>query len=462
MGINFNFGLGGKGDGDDSKAGTAGAADPTTAVVADPNAGTTPPPTEPIMVTPPAVATEFGDDITINVTDAPLNIEPVVAAGEPQITEVVVEPTVAATPVVVPDATPLNPFADNTAPDAVAATPVAPVVAENPFAAPIEAVIPTPVVAEPVVLEANQATPILNSVEEAPLNPFAAEAEVVLPTPVATENPFATDATAPQSVAEAPVEVIAEVPAAANPFAAAEPAPAEVAEEVVNEIKLEEAAPVVAPVVAENPFATDEVKAEETVVTPEVKETTVEASENPFGDMSFGEEKADTEVKEVEEAPAVAFNFEKEETPAVMPEADIKEIVEVENVEAVVEKSKPEPKAKTPKGDGSSPLSSLQNIKAEIAGFVATHNQNVEDYKSEIKALEAKINGEKNLLKKRKQEFRNMLGEIEALTEDFNPGNNSNQSEKADNQNSKPKRNRNRNKKTNQDSETNQNQNKDA
>jgi len=83
MGINFNFGLGGKsGNSDD---GTASATDPNAVITADPNAGSTPPPTEPIMVQPPTQAvptvvptpvSEFGDDITINVTDAP-DIAPV-------------------------------------------------------------------------------------------------------------------------------------------------------------------------------------------------------------------------------------------------------------------------------------------------------------------------------------------------------------------------------------------------
>ena len=116
-----------------------------------------------------------------------------------------------------------------------------------------------------------------------------------------------------------------------------------------------------------------------------------------------------------------------------------------------------EVKEKTaPKGDGSSPLSSLENIKAEIAGFVNTHNQNVEDFKSQIKELESKIRNEKELLKKRKKEFRAMLGEIEALTEDFTPNAGENKNHKpeehneAANQNAKPKRKRNR-KKNNSD-----------
>ena len=76
----------------------------------------------------------------------------------------------------------------------------------------------------------------------------------------------------------------------------------------------------------------------------------------------------------------------------------------------------------------------------------------------------------KNLLKKRKQEFRNMLSEIETLTEDFTPhpvkkansNQASNQEDSNQPQNNKPKRKRNRNKKTNQDSETNQSNSKDA
>ena len=95
MGINFNFGLGGKTGNNDN--GTAGAADPSTVITADPSAGSTPPPTEPIMVQPPAEAAaptpvaatpNFGDDITINVTDAPaVAPDPSTLTGDIQITE---------------------------------------------------------------------------------------------------------------------------------------------------------------------------------------------------------------------------------------------------------------------------------------------------------------------------------------------------------------------------------------
>lgn len=498
MGINFNFGLGGKKDGDDN--GSAGAADPATSVATDPNAGTTPPPTEPIMVTPPvatpnqegAPATEFGDDITINVTDAPSNVEPTPVVGEPQMTEMAAVPTpVAAEPV------PLNPFADNTA---APAAEVAPVVAENPFAT---TAAPTPVVAEPVVLEANQATPVAAPVTPAPLNPFAEEAEAVLPTPTTNENPFASDIQVNETdAASAPVEP--ENQAAANPFATTAPAevvaapvvaepiaettppaPTPLVEEPVamnpfaSDIQVNDpdAAPATeapaesAPVVAGNPFASNDDKTADAAATPaaaetapvveSVKEEAVAVNENPFADMSFGEEKPEAKTAEEKSEPAVAFGFDTETKAEekAEPEVKVDEPVKEDVVEKAEEK-KPEPKTKasSTKGDGSSPLSSLENIKAEIASFVATHNQNVEDYKAEIKALEAKINGEKNLLKKRKQEFKNMLGEIEALTEDFTPHSDNSNSEENNNQNNKPKRKRNRNKKQNQGADSHQNQ----
>jgi len=110
-------------------------------------------------------------------------------------------------------------------------------------------------------------------------------------------------------------------------------------------------------------------------------------------------------------------------------------------------------------GDGSSPLTSLENIKAEIAGFVATHNQNVADYKDQIKGLEGKIKEEKELLKSRKAEFRAMLGEIEALTEDFGGQDKKQESQKQQNEEaqSKPKKKRNRKKKSNPEQNKEQN-----
>lgn len=453
MGINFNFGLGGKtGNNDDGgAAGQAGATttDPNTAVVADPNAAaSTPPPTEPIMadsIAPavpvaPAAPVAFGDDITINVTDAP-NIAEVnaPAVGEVQMTEVPAEaaPVAEAVPVaeilaapVVAEEAPLNPFGEST---------------------------PTN--------EIPPATDVV--VEAAPLNPFAENTEArAAAAPVSTDNPFAVEAATP-AVAE---EV------AVNPFETQAPATEAVTPEApATEMPAVDLTP--APL-AENPFAATQ----ETQAAPEapaaempaVDLTPAPLAENPFAatqetepapeqtpalDINFGET-AD-EPAATEAAEEVNLNTKSEATPVMPSEnpfADNSAASEDEDTAVVVEEEKEE-EAPTPphtqtSGNGSNPLKSLKNIKAEIAGFVALHNQNVADYKSQIKGLETKINEEKELLKKRKGEFRNMLGEIEALTQDF--GGNAKQEkhqekghDSNDDHQNKPKKKRNRKKKNN-------------
>jgi hypothetical protein len=475
MGINFNFGLGGKNDGDNSGAGTTSTTDPNTPVTNDPNAGTTAPPTEPVMVEPAAAnAPEFGDDITINVTDAPL---PTAAEPVMQVEPVVPQSLEPVAPVPVAEENPvLNPFAEQPA------APVAPTADEsNPFAqAPALTAAPMPVAATPVEPTPVAAVPVAN--DAAPLNPFATETNQtenntsettpVVPTPaVESANPFATEVPTPVVAAPEGGAVIAE-----NPFADTTPAPITLEPDTQNDVvaaaPVAEAAsnPFAEPVVAEAPA---EVSA--TPVTEAAPEATPAVAENPFAEATPAAVATEAAPADSEAAP-INFNFGEASQTETKPELDKIETipepvpeVKVEDktaaiVAPVVETPKPKKvkselkadvkkEAPKPKSDGSSPLTSLENIKAEIAGFVSTHNQNIEDYKQEIKGLEAKIRDEKELLKKRKQEFRVMLGEIEALTEDFTPKQNDHtdhsveSNTEAANQNSKPKRKRNRHKK---------------
>lgn len=198
-----------------------------------------------------------------------------------------------------------------------------------------------------------------------------------------------------------------------------------------------------------DPFASPE--ANPTLEVPQAAEAAAPSTTdvNPFGDFSTPAESTPVEPTQETVAPAVDSpfgNMVDAPTQEATPEVESLEatITTPDNTSGIfanpVAEATPQTETLVSANDHADPTQSLGQIKTEIEGFVAYHTNQIKDYRAQIKVLEKKISEEKTLLKSKKAEFRDMLHEIETLTEVTNFNDESGSDNKKNNQTKKKKK----------------------
>lgn len=71
---------------------------------------------------------------------------------------------------------------------------------------------------------------------------------------------------------------------------------------------------------------------------------------------------------------------------------------------------------------GADPAQTLKKVKDEIEGYVKEHKDKIKDYQGQIDELNEKIKQEKSSLRKKHDEFADLLREMNELTRDFGNG----------------------------------------
>lgn len=426
--VKFHFGLGGKNDDqDNNQNGQNGSTqDPPTdnqgaTSVTDDQIQITEEPAKPQAAEKNPFAPENSlstEDAAVNAENKPEEVNPFATADSPEIKpENKNETPVAGQN---DEANTLNPFASTPSDDKESENKVADAKSndeaesvENPFA------------------------PTASNNEEQPKTEAAPKKATATPFSLSSDTEEKTEAE--NKAAE--TESNSETNTVANPFASTD---SDNKEQPKTEAAPEKASP------ADNPFAPaaagEETEAETKNETPVAEQNNEAKNLNPFASTPSDDKVAESENKTADakandETGSVANPFAStvetpnEEAPAEQASTDntanknanpfgatdtTEETSEAPEVpfassEASVEKEDAAHSSSTK----SDPLASLTQIKDEIENFVALHNKKVADYESQIRALQKKIRDEKELLKTKKAEFRNMLGEIESLTEDF-------------------------------------------